>query len=207
MQKLATLVLQGLLTLLPLGITVYAVFWLATTLEALCRKLLIFLLPNFWYFPGLGLLTAVVILIAAGLLMNLYGIRYLVGVGNRIVQQIPLVKSIYAAISDIITVFNIGKNSDLSAVVSVDMGNGFRQIGFVTGENAGDKLYPGENRVGVYLPMSYQIGGFTLYIERERLVPLDMGVEEAMRLALTGGAQNAPEQPVTAKPVASNNDL
>lgn len=189
MQKLMTLVLQGLLTLLPLGITLYAVIWLATSLEAVCRKLLIFLLPNFWYFPGLGLITAVILLIATGLLMHLYGIRYLVSFGSRIVQRIPLVKSIYAAISDIITVFNIGRNSDLGAVVRIDMGNDFYQVGFVTGENAGDRLFPGENRVGVYVPMSYQIGGFTYYIERSRLQPLAIGVEEAMRLALTGGAQ------------------
>lgn len=195
MQKFITLVFQGLLTLLPLAITLYAVIWLANTLEVLCRKLLIFLLPNFWYFPGLGLITAIGLMVVVGLLMNLYGIRYLVGLGNRLVQKIPLISSVYSTISDIITVFNIGKNSDLSAVVSVDAGNGFRQIGFVTGEYAGDQLYPGQNRVGVYLPMSYQIGGFTMYIEREKLTPLDITIEEAMRLTLTGGVQNNPSKP------------
>jgi len=39
----------------------------------------------------------------------------------------------------------------------------------------------------VYFPMSYQIGGYTLYLPRARLTPLDIGVEEAMRLVLTGG--------------------
>ncbi|BFM04933.1 DUF502 domain-containing protein [Halioxenophilus aromaticivorans] len=181
---------KGLLTLLPLAITLYAVIWLASTLEVVCRKLLIFLLPNFWYFPGMGLMTAIALLVLVGLVMNLYGMRYLVGWGNRLVQKIPLISSVYSAISDIITVFNIGKNSELSAVVSVDSGNGFRQIGFVTGENAGERLFPGQNRVGVYLPMSYQIGGFTMYVQREHLEPLDISIEEAMRIALTGGAQD-----------------
>ncbi len=189
-QRFITLVVQGLLTLLPLAITVYAVVWLASALEVVCRKLLIFLLPNFWYFPGMGLITAMGLLVAVGLLMNLYGIRYLVGLGNHLVQKIPLISSVYSAISDIITVFNIGKNSELSAVVSIDTGNGFRQIGFVTGENAGDRLFPGQDRVGVYLPMSYQIGGFTMYVQRDQLEPLDISIEEAMRIALTGGAQN-----------------
>lgn len=176
--------------MLPLAITLYAVIWLASTLEVVCRKLLIFLLPNFWYFPGMGLMTAIALLVLVGLVMNLYGMRYLVGWGNRLVQKIPLISSVYSAISDIITVFNIGKNSELSAVVSVDSGNGFRQIGFVTGENAGERLFPGQNRVGVYLPMSYQIGGFTMYVQREHLEPLDISIEEAMRIALTGGAQD-----------------
>lgn len=73
-QRFFTLVMQGLLTLLPLAITLYAVVWLASTLEVVCRKLLIFLLPNFWYFPGLGLITAIALLVLVGLLMNLYGI-------------------------------------------------------------------------------------------------------------------------------------
>ncbi|WP_317932131.1 DUF502 domain-containing protein [Halioxenophilus sp. WMMB6] len=193
MQKLFTLILQGLVTLLPLALTLYALYWLAATLETLCRELLILLLPNFWYFPGLGLITALALLVAGGLLMNVYGMRYLVGLANRLVQKIPLAKSIYASISDIITVFSLGKNSDLSSVVSVDMGNGYYQIGFVTGENAGAKLFPGQDRVGVYMPMSFMIGGHTMYIKRDQLIPLDIGIEEAMRLAITGGAQKKQE--------------
>ncbi len=190
MQKLLTFVIQGLLTILPLGITLYAIYWLVINIENLSRKTLTNMLSIDWYFPGLGLIVASVFVIVVGLAMNMYGARYLVGIGDRFIQRIPLVKSIYAAISDIITVFNIGKNSDLSAVVSVDMGNGFHQIGFVTGEDTGKRLYPEDNKVGVYLPMSYQIGGFTMYMDRDRITPLDISIEEAMRITLTGGAQS-----------------
>jgi uncharacterized membrane protein len=109
--------------------------------------------------------------------------------GDRMVQKIPLAKSVYAAIQDIVSVFSLSKKSDLQSVVSVDMGNGISQIGFVTGAATGQRLFPGTDKVGVYLPMSYQIGGFTLYMERSRLTPLDLGIEEAMRIALTGGTQ------------------
>ena len=64
-----------------------------------------------------------------------------------------------------------------------------RLIGFVTRESA-PELEPratADGLVGVYFPMSYQIGGYTLYLPRARLTPLDIGVEEAMRLVLTGG--------------------
>jgi uncharacterized membrane protein len=190
MQKLLTFVVQGLLTVLPLGITLYAIYWLIITIENLSRKVLINIFSIPWYFPGFGVIAATLVIIGVGLAMNMYGMRYLVGVGDRFIQRIPLVKSIYASISDIITVFNIGKNSDLSAVVSVDMGNGFHQIGFVTGENTGKRLYPEDNKIGVYLPMSYQIGGFTMYMDRDRITPLDITIEEAMRITLTGGAQS-----------------
>ena len=65
-----------------------------------------------------------------------------------------------------------------------------RLLGFVTRENA---TLPGsadtQPLVAVYLPMSYQIGGYTLYLPRERLEPTDLSVEAAMRIVLTGGLQ------------------
>jgi uncharacterized membrane protein len=189
MRNTLKLVLQGLGTVLPLGLTVYALFWLATTLERLTRPLLLFLLPDALYFPGLGLLAGLALLFCIGLLMNVYGMQYLLGLGERLVQKIPLAKSIYASISDISTVFSLSKEQKAHKVVRVDMGNGLYQIGFITGEASGQRLFPGEDRVGVYLPMSFQIGGHTYYLQRDRLQVLDIGMEEAMRLALTGGAQ------------------
>jgi len=189
MKNTLKLVLQGLGTALPLGLTVYALFWLATTLERLTRQVLLLVLPEALYFPGLGLVAGLGLLFGIGLLMNLYGMQYLLGLGERVVQKIPLAKSIYASISDISTVFSLGKEPKSRKVVRVDMGNGVYQIGFVTGEASGLRLFPGEDRVGVYLPMSFQIGGHTYYLERDRLQPLDIGMEEAMRLTLTGGAQ------------------
>ena len=50
--------------------------------------------------------------------------------------------------------------------------------------------------VGVYLPMSYQLGGYTVYLPANQLESVDLSVEEAMRIAVTGGVQNpegAPE--------------
>ena len=63
-------------------------------------------------------------------------------------------------------------------------------IGFVTDESPSGLAEPGdEPRVAVYLPLSYQIGGFTMLLPRSRLTARDIGVEEAMRLVLTAGIQ------------------
>ncbi len=183
------LVLQGLGTVLPLGLTLYALYWLAATLEKVAGALLLLFLPDALYFPGLGVLAGIGLLFVIGLLMNLYGMRYLVSLGERLVQKIPLAKSIYASISDISTVFSLAANPQLQKVVRVDLGNGIFQIGFVTGEATGRRLFPDDDQVGVYLPMSYQIGGYTCYVNRDMLQPLEIGMEEAMRLTLTGGAQ------------------
>ncbi|WP_438863235.1 DUF502 domain-containing protein [Neptunicella sp.] len=185
MNKLLTLILKGLMAVLPLGLTIYFIYWLVSTLEALLQPVI----PAQYYFSGMGLLAGLIFLLLVGLVINLYGIRWLIGLGNKLLIKIPLVKSVYGAIQDIITVFNLSRDGEMQSVVSVDVGNDMRVIGFITGEKTGQRLYPGDDRIGVYIPLSYQIGGHTVYIHRDKLTPLDIGVEEAMRLALTAGAK------------------
>jgi Uncharacterized conserved protein len=193
MRKLLKPVFQGLATVLPLGLTAYLIYWLFSSAETYARTALLLIMPESSYFPGLGILSAIVLLFAIGLLVNAYGIRYLVQLGDRLFNRIPLIKSIYGAIQDTTRVFSLAEKKEVKSVVSYDAGNGVKLIGFVTGEATGKKLFSdGADRVGVYLPMSYQIGGFTVYVEKDRLTQLDIGVEEAMRLAITGGASKAP---------------
>ena len=194
MNRILKLALQGLGALLPLGLTLYFIYWLFAAAESVSRSLLLWLLPPELYFTGLGVLATFGILILAGLLVNAYGIRYLVQWGDNLMARIPLVKSIYGAIQDIMRVFSLNERKNLHTVVSLDMGNDMQLIGFVTGELSGQSLF-GDGKVGVYLPMSYQIGGFTLYVDRHRLKVLNIGVEEAMRIALTGGVQGRREDP------------
>ncbi|WP_416306961.1 DUF502 domain-containing protein [Neptunicella sp. SCSIO 80796] len=185
MNKLLTLILKGLVAVLPLGLTIYFIYWFVSSLEAVLQPVI----PEQYYFSGMGLLAGLVSLLLIGLVINLYGIRWLIGLGNKVLIKIPLVKSIYGAIQDIITVFNLSRDSDMQSVVSVDVGNEMRVIGFITGEKTGQRLFPQDDRIGVYIPLSYQIGGHTVYVHRDKLTPLDIGVEEAMRLALTAGAK------------------
>lgn len=195
MKKPLKLILQGLITVLPLALTLYFLYWLITQLEAITRPLLVWLLPGIPYFPGLGLLTALLILMAVGLLVNAYAVQLLINFGDRLMERIPLVKSLYGAIKDMMMVFRLSDKKQMGAVVTVDMGNDMHLIGFVTGEKAGRRLFKDREQalVGVYLPMSYQVGGFTVYLPRDRLTELDIGIETAMRIALTGGIQQKPQ--------------
>lgn len=196
MNKIFKRVLQGLGTVLPLGLTVYFIYWLLVTAETFARSVLLWVIPQKDYFTGLGILTALLMLFIVGLLVNAYGFRYIIQLGDKLVTRIPLVKSLYGAMQDIMQVFSIAEKKELKSVVTLDIGNDMHLIGFITGEQSGKSLFPEDReRVGVYLPMSYQIGGFTVYVERERLRALNMGVEEAMRIALTGGAQSSKTRP------------
>ena len=192
MPRILKRVLQGLAAVLPIGITLYLVYWLFAAIERLLKPVVVWVAGEPAYFTGLGLLAAIPLLFLAGLLVNAFGIRYLVKLSDSLLNRIPLVKSVYGGLQDMMRVFSLAEDRELKTVVSVDMGNDTHLIGFVTGKSAGERLFPGDEgnaaKVGVYLPMSYQIGGFTVYVEQDRLRQLDIGVEEAMRIAVTGGA-------------------
>lgn len=188
MKQLWNLVLKGLAALLPIGVTIYVVIWLATSVEAMLRDVITLVLPERHYWPGLGLLIAFVLLLGAGLIVNAYMVRWFLSQWEQFLERIPLVKTVYGALRDLMKFLpGEGKRRDLQRVVLATFGEA-HVIGFVTRETVPElAIGSGEGIVAVYFPMSYQIGGYTLYVPRERLKPLDITVEEGMRLVLTGG--------------------
>lgn len=192
MKRLASLTLQGLVAVLPVGLTLYLIYWLLLTMESIAGTALRAVLPPDWYFGGLGLLSALLLLMLIGLLVNAYVIRHLLRLGDTMLSSIPLVKSVHGAIQDVLRAFSIADKKQADSVVLVEVKDNVRLIGFVTARHPPEKLRGalGDNIVGVYLPMSYQLGGYTIYLAADQLQPLDISVEEAMRIAVTGGVQN-----------------
>lgn len=190
MKKLGTLMLTGLLAILPLGLTIYVVYWFGVTTESLLSDLLRFVLPEALYWPGMGLIAGILVLFLLGLLVNAYLVRRLLQWGEEQLLRVPVVKTVYAAIRDLTGLMKVGgSNTELQRVVMVELG-GARLLGFVTQENAQlAGITASDSLVAVYLPMSYQIGGYTVYVPRERIEPTELSVEAAMRIVLTGGLQ------------------
>jgi uncharacterized membrane protein len=142
---------------------------------------------NYW--PGMGLITGFVLLLLVGLAVNAYLVRRIFEYGEGLVLRIPVVKTVYSALRDVTRLVNTGgARRDLERVVTVPFGPG-RVIGFVTQENARALGAAGGELVAVYLPMSYQIGGYTVYLPRSEVEATDLTVEQAMRVVLTGGVQ------------------
>jgi uncharacterized membrane protein len=191
MKTIGRILLKGLLTILPIGLTLYFIYWLGVTAESLLSGTLKWMLPEGFYRPGMGLVAGFLVLFIVGLLVNAYVVRRLLGLGESLILRIPVVKTVYAALRDLTGLMRGGEGGrELERVVLVTVGPG-KVLGFVTQENA---TIPGvgtdESLVAVYLPMSYQIGGYTLYLPRDRIEPTDLSVEAAMRIVLTGGLQN-----------------
>lgn len=193
MRKIWNTMLKGLVALLPIGLTVYLVYWLAMAAETLFSRVLKLVIPDSAYRPGLGLAAGLIVLYLAGLAVNAYVVRRALRVSDELFARIPVVKTFYVAIRDFMTFFpSSGKASDLKRVVLVPFGPG-KAIGFVTSESSTALgVAEGDDLVAVYLPMSYMIGGYTVFLPRELIEPTSLSVEAGMRLALMGGVQGAP---------------
>jgi uncharacterized membrane protein len=184
--------LTGLLTVLPIVATIYFTVWVLTVLERFFGKQVLFLVPDEWYRTGMGLAVAVVVVFLVGLLMHAILFRRLFGWAEKALLEIPLVRSVYAALRDLLGLFAEHKEPSLQ-VVSLDLPGNLRVLGFVTRADFSDAP-PGIARadeVAVYLPMSYQIGGYTVFAPKSACTPIDMSREEAMKFILTAGLKSA----------------
>jgi uncharacterized membrane protein len=197
MRRLWNTFLKGLAAVLPVALTLYVVWWLATNAEQLLGGWLRVVAPDL-YWPGLGLLVSFLLVLLAGVLVDAYIVRRLIRFGETLLARIPIVKTIFGALKDFARFLPAGdKRRDLKRVVLWRMGSA-RLIGFVTEEHLNPRMFrePEPDLVAVYFPMSYQIGGYTLYLPKHDLEETQLSVEEAMRLVLIGGvsASAAPAQ-------------
>lgn len=190
MRRLGTILLKGLVTILPIGLTVYFIYWLGVTTETLLSRPIKLIIDEANYWPGMGLVVGFLLLFVVGLAVNAFVVRKALGYGEELVLRIPVVKTVYAAIRDMTRLVNTGgRKRELERVVTVRFGS-MRLIGFVTQEDAKTLgLDSDVELVAVYLPMSYQIGGYTLYLPKSEIEHIDLTVEQAMRIVLTGGVQ------------------
>lgn len=182
------IMLKGLAAVLPITLTVYLIFWIGYYIEQVLRTVITTVVPEHYYLPGMGLAAGLVLLFFMGLAVNAWIVQRLFRVVEGLLARIPLVKSIYGSLQDFMNYFSdSGKQGKLKQVVMVSVGEA-RLLGFLTREGVDDIPYSsttGEEIVAVYLPLSYQIGGYTIYLPRSSVQPVDMDMEDAMRRVLT----------------------
>lgn len=183
MKTIANTFLKGLLLTLPMVITFGLIYWLFAVAEELLSVPLRFILPEGWYLPGMGVASAVAIIFAIGILVQAYLVGRLFQLFEALVERIPLVKTLYNGAKDLLYFLAGGQNSEMQKVVSITFDGDIKLIGFVTNQDVtlGDQ----DELITVYLPLSYQIGGFLLYLPKSRCEPLDIPVQQAMQQVLT----------------------
>lgn len=196
-RRLSSIFVKGLFAILPILVTVSLVVWLVSATESLFRQMLKWMLPDSAYLPGMGLLLALVLIFAAGLAMQGFVSRQLLLWIERSFNRIPLVKSVYGSVRDLVDLLSNHSDERFGGVVMVELPNtSMRLVGFITLQDLSSlDIAADDDAVAVYLPMSYQIGGYTVFVSRRNLTPLDMKIEDAMRFVVTAGLSRVDETP------------
>jgi uncharacterized membrane protein len=189
MKKISKVFLTGLATILPSALTIYILYWLGSAAETRLGALIKFVIPEEFYWTGMGLLAGVALVFSVGLLMKAYIVRKLVVFGEELLARVPLVKSLYGSIRDLMKFVAGSKDKQLGQVVSVKIAEpDLWVLGFLTNEHvAALDSSLREDFVAVYLPLSYQIGGHTVLVPRSSVRPSAMSAKDAMRFAITAG--------------------
>lgn len=189
--------IRGLITLLPIALTIYIIYSAVLILENLLGSLLRSVFPEAYYIPGLGLLLTMVLIFVFGLTLNSFiASKTLFWVEGR-VKKIPFISAVYSPLKDLMNLFGKQNGDEKRSVVLVELGGNLRILGIVTraafhdlglGSTLGD-------RMAVYIPFSYGMGGYTLLVPKSAVTPVNIPIEKAMSLAITAwvkadGGQN-----------------
>lgn len=185
---------RGLLAVLPLALTVYLLVLFLGWVESVALWVLRPLIGGF-YVPGMGLVFGVLIIVGIGAVLSRPRVRGALALIELPFTKLPVVKSIYSSLKSFSDYFAPGSKPGNQQVVVLRMpGHELEVVGLVTRRGFGDLppgFLPGE-RVAVYLPMGYMIGGYTVFVPASWVTPIAMSVEEAMRSSLIAWMEGRP---------------
>ncbi len=202
MTRLYKYFFRGLITVLPLALTIYLLYIFLAWTEAVALTFLRPFIGGF-YFPGLGLLLGILGILAIGYLVSKERVKRVMALLEMPFTNLPVVKSIYSSLKSFADYFSPSSKATAQQVVILRVpGQQLELVGLVTRRNLEglpEGFTQGE-RVAVYLPMGYMIGGYTVFVPQEWVQPIQMSVEEAMRSSLIAWMARA-ETP-SGRPVA-----
>lgn len=190
MKSIANTFLKGFLFVLPPVITFSVILWVFSSAEAALKTPLLALLPEGCYITGMGVASAIILIFCIGLLVQAYVLGQVFRWLEQQIERIPVVKGLYASARDLLFFMAGDKGADLQKVVAVSFDGEVRLIGFVTAEQV--KLGSAPNLLAVYLPLSYAIGGYVVYVPRSRCEFLAISPQQAMQMILTANIQRPP---------------
>lgn len=192
--KLFQYFLQGLLVMAPIAITVYAVYWVVSSIDSL--------LPIFTsrdkngniYIQnyGLGFVIIIVAIILVGYLSSFFIRNRLFNLFDSAMQKTPGIRFIYSTVKDFFEAFAGEKKKFNKPVLANIDDNDVWRVGFITQEEAGDFGFT--DYVAVYIPMSYSIAGNVYLLPRNRVRAItDVNATDAMKFAISGGVTHIEE--------------
>ena len=180
--------LRGLLFVVPAAVTIYVVVRLFQFIDGLLLRTFGDVLSAYGVVPGLGIVTLVLVITLLGILGSTIIARPLNSSFNRVLDNAPLVRTLFSAIKDLLSAF-VGKEKRFDKPVLVRLGSSdvaIERIGFITRTDLSE-LGIGPHKVAVYLPHSYAWSGNLCIVAHEQVTPLAIKPTEAMKFIVSGG--------------------
>ena len=191
MQWLRRSFVAGFFVTVPLFISVAAFIWIFNVVDGLTTPLYDQLLGR--RIPGLGTVTtAVVLVVVGGLARNVIG-RRLLSRGEAWLLKVPVFRTIYAPVKQLIAAFSPDNESGFKRVVMVEDARRGHVLGFLTREFTIDTGQGPEPRLAVYVPTNHLYLGDIVVCEPGRVSYPDISVEDGIKIFLTGGMALPPK--------------
>jgi len=192
--------LTGLLVITPIWGTILILKTLFVSVDSILGTALANLVLPHYYFPGLGILTLLLLIFSTGVFATNFLGKRLVVRWEEFLDRVPIVRGIYATLKSMMDILSFKQRGKYNKVVMIQFPkNGHYCLSFVTGETRREiqSLAP-EPLVHVFVPTSPNpTSGYFLLVPESEIIPVDMGVEEAMKLIVSGGFYSPPEKPAS----------
>ena len=199
--RLRAYFLAGVLVTAPAAITIYLAWLFINFIDGAIGTIMPggYIPEQYLPFsiPGLGLMMVVILLILIGAFAAGYVGRLVVGLGEGLVERMPVVRHIYSAIKQIFETVLAQQSTAFREVVLLEYPRiGVWSLGFITGPPHSEiQRASADELITVVIPTSpIPTAGFLLFIPRKDLVVLEMTVDEGLKVVMSGGIVSPPDR-------------
>lgn len=184
--------ITGLLVVVPVGVTVIVLKGLLGWIDNILGDLPLYVTGI--TFPGLGIITLILFILAIGIISANYFGNRIVRFWDEFMQRVPLVRGVYSTVKQVMQTFSVKHNFHGVALVEYPR-TGCFSIGFVTGNIAGDSVGLTGNYQTVFVPTTPNpTAGFLLILPEAEVRHLDMSVEQGMKFIISLGLVSLSER-------------
>ena len=209
--RLRTYLLAGVVVTAPIGITI----WLLWLVVDLFDRAVVPLIPDAYNpsdilgtnVPGVGIVIVLILVTLVGAFVTNVAGRFIVRFGERMVARVPVVRTVYGVLKQIFDAVLAQSADAFREVVLIEYPRrGIWVIGFVTSPTRGEvQRVLDDETVNLFLPTTPNpTSGFLLFVPRKDCIPLNMTVEEGVKLVISGGIVSPPSS--TSRPKAGPGD-
>jgi len=207
MARLRAYFLAGVLVTAPTAITVYLAWWIISWIDGWVRPLIpaAYNPEQFLPFtiPGIGLVVVIIVLTLVGAFAAGYVGRLVLRIGEGAFARMPVVRSVYSAVKQIMETVLANKSSAFREVVMIEYPRkGLWSLGFITGPAHPEvQRTNAEEMVNVFIPCAPPTAGYMVFVARRELTVLDMTVEDGLKLVVSAGIVSPPDRKPREVPV------